>query len=199
MKNKIDRFSYTDFECLKCGECCKAGYDVYIIKKDIKNWKALEKQEFLNFIIVNPHCISINNGTELNSEDGNTIKRIYKNYRNPDKRIKELLGFIQKTHLYYGQNSLRRYIKTILPDLNYDPLLVPKSFNIMLKGIDFGLEYILKTDVTGQCSFLNLNLCSINNYKPYACAKYPYLKDNCIRKDNLFTTICRGLKKVKEI
>ncbi|MFW9819938.1 MAG: YkgJ family cysteine cluster protein [Candidatus Thorarchaeota archaeon] len=199
MKIKIDRCSYTDFECLKCGECCKAGYDVHVIRKDIVKWKDLDKQELLDFIIIDPQCISQNDGTELNSEDGITIKRIRKSLRNSDKKIEELVEFIKKNHLYFGQNSLCQYIKTILPDLNYDPLLIPKSFDIILKGLDFGIEYILKADMTGKCSFLNLNLCSIYNYKPIACTRFPYIKDNCLRKDNIFTTICRGLKKVKEL
>jgi Fe-S-cluster containining protein len=199
MRNKKEEFSYTDFVCLKCGECCKAGYDVYVIKKDIEKWKDLKKQELLDYIFIKPQCISVNNGTELNSEDGNTIKRIHNNYRNSDKKIEDLINFIQKTHLNRGQNSLRQYIKTILPNLKYDPLLVPISFDIILKGLEFGLEYILKTDVSGKCSFLNLNLCSIYKYKPIACTRFPLIKDNCLRKDNIFTTICRGLKRVKEI
>ena len=199
MNQRKEEFSYTNFECLMCGECCKAGYDVHVIRKDIEKWKELEKQELLDYILINPECISINNGTELNSKEGNTIKRIRKNYRNSGKKIEELIGFIQNTHLYCGQNYLRKYIKTILPDLNYDPLLVPKSFDIMLKGLDFGLEYILKTDVYGKCSLLNMNLCSIYNYKPFACTKFPYINENCLRRDNLFITVCRGLKKVKEL
>ncbi len=199
MKNKTGEFSYTDFECLRCGECCKAGYDVHVIKKDIEKWQDLEKRELLDYIFINPQCIAVDNGTELNSEDGNTIKRIYKNFRNSNKKIEELVEFIKKTHLNYGRNSLHQYVKTILSDLNYDPLLVPKSFDIILKGLEYGLEYILKTDITGKCSLLQLNLCSIYTYKPIACTKFPYIEENCLRKDNLFKTICRSLKKVKEI
>jgi Fe-S-cluster containining protein len=199
MKVMKGGFSYTDFECIKCGECCKAGYDVYVVKKDIEKWKELEKQDLIEYIIINPQCISLNNGTELNSENGCTIRRIRKNFRNSDEKIEELVEFIKKSHLNFGQSSLRQYVKTILPDLNYDPIIVPKSFDIILKGLEFGLEYILKSDITGKCSFLNLNLCTIYKYKPIACTRFPYLKENCLRKDNLFTTICRGLKKVKEI
>ncbi|MFX0021563.1 MAG: YkgJ family cysteine cluster protein [Candidatus Hermodarchaeota archaeon] len=199
MKEKKGRFSYTDFECIKCGECCKAGYDVYVINKDIEKWKDLDKQELLEYIFINPQCISLNNGTEFNSEDGNTIKRIWKNFKDSDKKVDELIEFIKKNHLYCGQNSLRRYVKTILPDINYDPLLAPKSFDIILKGLEFGLEYILKTDMTGKCSFLKLNLCSIYKYKPIACTRFPYTKEKCLRKDNILTIVCKGLRKVKEL
>lgn len=197
IKSKANDFSISDFECVLCGECCRAGYEAYVNREDVKKWKILDKNELLENIIINPQCISVNNETELNSEDGNILKRIRKQFKNFDRKIKELIEFIQKNHLYYGKNCLRLYIKTILPDFDYDPVLVPKSFNSILKGLDFGLEYIIKTDVSGKCTFLNLNLCSINDFKPIGCKKFPYTKDKCLRKDELFLSVCRGLKKVK--
>lgn len=196
MKSKLNDFFISNFKCMKCGECCRAGYDVYINKEDIEKWKILDKNELLDHIIINPQCISINNETELNSEDGNTIKRIRRNFKNFDRRIKELVEFIQENHLYYGKTGLCLYIKTILLDLDYDPVLVPKSFNSILKGLDFGLEYIIKTDVSGKCPFLNLNLCSIHDIKPIGCKKFPYTNDKCLRKDELFLSVCSGLKNV---
>jgi Fe-S-cluster containining protein len=179
MKNMRERFSYTDFKCIKCGECCKAGYNVHVIKRDIDKWKEFERKELLNYLYLNPQCISI-----ISEDQKILTSQIFKNNKN---KIEELVEFIRKTHLNCGQNNL------------CDPLIIPKSYDIMLIGIELGLEYILKTDRTGKCSFLKMNLCSIYEYKPSACTRFPYTKDNCLRKDKLFTAICSELKKVKEM
>jgi Fe-S-cluster containining protein len=161
-------------------------------------WKKLKKIEILENIIINPQCISINNKTELNSKEGNTIERIREKYNNFDSKIEELKDFIKKNHLFYGRNCLRQYNKTFLSNLGFDPVLVPKNFDYIIKGLNYGLEYIIKTDVSGTCPFLTLNLCSIHDFKPMGCKNFPYTKNKCLRKDNLFSSICSGLKKVKE-
>jgi Fe-S-cluster containining protein len=196
IKNGAKNSSIHDFECLRCGECCRAGYDVYIKREDVENWKKLEKKELLENIIINSACISINNKTECNSEEGISIKRIKKKYNNFSKKLEELRRFIQNNHEYRGKNCLRQYIKTILLDLAYDPLLAPKSFNTILKGLEFGLEYILKTDASGKCPFLNLNLCLIHDFKPIACKNFPYARYKQLRNDKSFLTKCRGFKNI---
>lgn len=60
-----------------------------------------------------------------------------------------------------------------------DPVLIPKSFNAMLKGIDLGWEYIIKADIYGKCPFLFLNQCIIHIFKPLGCYLFPYKKENC--------------------
>lgn len=182
-----------------CGECCRSGYDIHVQEQDINQWRKLEKFEFLDNIIIKTQCISINDGTELNCEDGHIIKRIKKDYKNSDKKIEELIKFIQTNHDYYGKSCLRLDLKTIIPNLDYDPVLKPKNFNVILKGIELGLDYIIKTNVNGECPYLTLNLCSINDFKPIGCKKFPYTKDKCLRKDDFFLSICRGVKKIKEI
>jgi Fe-S-cluster containining protein len=173
-----------------CGECCKVGYDVYIDKKDVRKWKKLKKVELLDNILVKPDCISLNNGTEFNSTEGITIKKIKKTYANYEKKFKELVEFLQKNHYYCGMNSFRKYTKTILPNIEYDPLLIPKSYDIILKGIDkFKLDYIIKKDRSGKCIFLRLNYCQIHDIKPIACAKFPFTHENCLRKDPVFRSI----------
>jgi len=182
-----------------CGECCRAGYDVHINKIDAQKWKKMEKNELLEHFTIRLNCISINDGTELNSEDGKTIKMIRANYSNSDQKIQELVEFIRENHLYCGKSCFRQYWKTVVPEFDYDPILVPKSYDVMIKGFDLGLEYIIKTDISGVCPFLNLNLCSIHDFKPMGCKKFPYEKDRCLRKDELFLSVCKGLKKIKQI
>jgi Fe-S-cluster containining protein len=181
-----------------CGECCKAGYDVYVSIKDVENWKKLKKFELLENVMVKPQCISLNNGTEFNSKQGITLNKIKKTYKNYDKKVKELIEFLQKYHDYYGTNGLREYTKTILPDLKYDPILTPKNYNVILKGIDiFKLDYVLEKDPSGKCFFLKLNRCQIHDIKPIACRKFPFTKNKCLRNDHIFESICNAYNKLR--
>ncbi|MFX0049278.1 MAG: YkgJ family cysteine cluster protein [Candidatus Hermodarchaeota archaeon] len=62
------------------------------------------------------------------------------------------------------------------------PVLTPKSFNVILKGSDIGLEYIIEADISDKCPFLYLNRCLIHNFKPIGCYLFPYNKDNCFSR-----------------
>ena len=155
----------------------------------------LEQVELLDYSMIQPECISINNHTELNSDWGSTIKRIKKESPYFTIKIKELINFIQEKHLYYGISCLRSYIKTIIPEVGYDPIFSPKNFKVILAGLDLGLKYIIRTDSNGACPFLKLNKCSINKIKPLDCKSFPYHKDGSLRRDHPFISICSGLHK----
>ncbi|MFW9782324.1 MAG: YkgJ family cysteine cluster protein [Candidatus Heimdallarchaeota archaeon] len=113
-----------NFDCKMCGECCCAGYDIYINKKDIENWEKLEKSELLDYIII-----------KQQSDSGRSF-----------------------THTLEAEN-----------------------FKSILKGFDFGLEYIIETDDSGKCPFLIFKLCSIHNFRPIGCKSFPFTKDDCLR------------------
>ena len=185
-----------DFKCALCGECCRAGYEVRVQRDDAVKWMNLDKLEILDNIIINPECISIDNKTEINSEEGITVKEIKKLGSNIEKRLKELIRFIQKSHLYYGKGCERSYTKTIIPDVGYDPVFTPKSFKSLLIGLDFGLKYIIRTNKSRACTFLKLNKCSIHKVKPLDCQRFPYNEDGYIRKDYPFLSICNGLQRI---
>lgn len=145
-------------------------------------------------------CISINNHTELNSKEGTVLKEIKKEHVNYKTKLKELIAFIHETHLYFGTNCLRNYIKTIIPDIGYDPVLSPKNFRVLLKGLGLGLKYIIRNGSDGACPFLNLNRCLINDIKPNDCTRFPYNEDGSLRMDYPFISICNGLiRKQKHI
>lgn len=158
----------------------------------------LKKGELLDNIVIKPECISIDNNTELNSNEGFTIKKIKKENPYFKKKLGKLVDFIQRSHLYYGKSCLRRYIKTIIPDVGYDPVFTPKTFSSILKGLDFGLKYIIKTDASSACPFLKLNECSIHKIKPLDCKRFPYNDDSSLRSDYPFISICNGLKRMRE-
>ncbi|MBY9017927.1 MAG: hypothetical protein KGD66_03750 [Candidatus Lokiarchaeota archaeon] len=188
------------FKCIKCGECCRAGYNVYIQKIDIEKWKKIERNELLEHIIINPKCIAINDNIEFNSVRGTTLAKIRanKNYRDYNGKFNLLIRFIQKNHRYYGKNPSYLDIWTIIPNQESDPIYIPKDFETILNGLELGLEYILHSDAFGRCPFLKLNLCLIHEIKPLACKKFPYTKEQCLRNDDIYLLICRCLEKVKE-
>jgi Fe-S-cluster containining protein len=122
-------FFINDFKCLKCGECCRAGFVIHISKVDVEKWRKLNKYNILDHI---------------------KIKSLLQReaYRLVDKR----------------SNSL--------------------SFDNVIKGMDNGLEYVFNLDFKGKCPFLELNLCSIHNYKPIGCINFPYIKKKCLSYDS---------------
>ena len=81
-----------------------------------------------------------------------------------------------------------------MPNMRYNPILIPKSFDIVFEGLKQGLNYIIKLNSDGSCPFLNLNLCSIQNFKPKVCKRFPYDKDGGIKEDNYFFSLCEDLK-----
>ncbi len=173
-----------NFECLMCGECCRAGYEVHICKEEVKKWKMLKKHELLENAMIKPECIEVKNEETPKNCEFTALKE-------------ELIDFILKNHLYYGKSSLRKHITTIIPNVDEDPIFAPKDFNTILKGLSSGLKYILRTDAYGTCPYLNLNLCSINTYKPIACKRFPYTQFNYLRNEKLFLNICEGIKRLK--
>ena len=181
---------------MKCGECCRAGYEVYIQSADVKQWMRLEKKDFLKHVLINPECISVenNDNTKANSSNINNKKGIESQELNDEKN--ELIDFITRNHSYYGQSPLRYHINTILPDVKQDPILIPHDFKTMLEGINLGLNYIIENDEYGNCAFLELNECIIHDLKPIACKRFPFTKDKCLRKEELFTINCKAIKTI---
>lgn len=146
--------------------------------------------------MIDPKCISSNMDIKTinNSENGNTTVKKEQEDQEFDIKNNKLIEFIQKNHSYYGQSPLRFHLDTILPYTKQDPILIPHNFNIMLEGIKLGLDYIVECDSYGNCSFLDLNECTIHEVKPIACKNFPFTKDKCLRNDDIYVSICRGIK-----
>jgi len=198
LKWNYEAFDGSDFQCLKCGECCRAGYEVYIQSTDVKRWMNLGKEEFLKRIIINPECISVEKYYPYKVNEINIRNNKQNNSREHNTKKNELIDFITKNHSYYGQSPLRYHINTILPDVKQDPILIPNDFKTLLKGINLGLNYIIENDEYGNCAFLDLNECRIHDLKPIACKRFPFTKDKCLRKEELFTINCKGIKTIEE-
>ncbi len=190
--NKIE----SKHRCVKCGECCRAGYKVFIKRDDFRDWENNGKTKILEHIKIDPKCISLNEFNEHMKKDGKAIRKIKNIYMNQDykKKLCELIVFIQENHFYQGKEYNPLDFTTIMPYMKFNPILIPKSFDIVFSSLKRGLNYIIKLDPNGRCPFLNLNLCTIQNNKPSACKRFPYTKNGCIRDDDYFFSICMGLK-----
>ena len=168
------------FKCLKCANCCESGIKIYISKKDIINWEKLHRKDFLKFIQICPTTIS-----------PLYLSKIEKKIR------KKLLEFIISNHNYERDGDgfviERPYLKR---NWNSRPILNPRSFDVINKGIELGLKYMISNEFNAKCPFLKDNLCSIHKIKPIACVKFPYYEPDKVCVENHILEICKGIKKI---
>ena len=109
-------------------------------------------------------------------------------------KLDKLKKFILKNHEFLG-NGPPLPIYTFIPDLGRTPILVPKSLKVLLKGLKWGLVYILKFKLSGSCPFLKDNLCSIQEIKPKVCRIFPFNEKGDLKVDEYFINMCQGLTK----
>lgn len=190
MDNKL--FFMYDFKCLKCGGCCRSGYIIYIDRLDIEKWNKLGGTKIIDHISINNKSISklILENNSLLDEEKDNLGEITKDYD-------YLMEFIKKSHHIRNKNSLSISIESISDIVKFNLILIPKSFKLMMRSIDYGFTYIIMTDSLGKCPFLDMNLCSIHNYKPIGCIKFPYLKEQCLYEKNNSIIGKTKVKKVK--
>lgn len=181
------------YSCKKCGNCCRAGLEVLIEREDIQLWKRIGKTNMKGYIQIDPKCISFTGLGGYHIEEANILMDIRDKYNDKDfnKKLDELKDFILLNHDYLGKGPPLP-IYTFLPNLGRTPILIPKNFNILMKGLERGLIYILRFEIGGYCPFLKENLCSINEFKPNVCKSFPYDKLGELRMDNFFLKNCKG-------
>jgi len=196
MNNREQKDKEFKYECVQCGNCCRAGFEVVIEKEDVERWIKLEQNEFFQFIQIDPKCISPNGLGGYHIEEVNTLKRIEEKYKDNEvnEKREELKEFILNNHIYIGKGSPLP-IYTFLPDLGRTPILIPKSFRVIWEGLEWGLVYTLKFELGGYCPFLKENLCSIHKIKPNVCRSFPYNNKGELKIDDYFIKICKGITK----
>ncbi|TFG14937.1 MAG: hypothetical protein EU535_02420 [Promethearchaeota archaeon] len=125
------------YECVKCGNCCRAGFEVNLEKEDIERWIKAGKLDFCHYIQVDPKCISSTGLGGFHIEEMNTLEMLQKKYQNKDydKKLKQLKEFILMNHTYLGKGPPLP-IYTFLPNLGRTPILIPKNFDIIIEGLD---------------------------------------------------------------
>ncbi|TFG07155.1 MAG: hypothetical protein EU539_05750 [Promethearchaeota archaeon] len=186
-----------EFKCVQCGECCRAGFKVTIKKEDVKLWKELEKSEILEHLKLDPECISLKEFNYHMDKDGSAVmkSKMLTNSNNLNVKLNNLVDFIHKKHDYQGSGSYPLDYFTIIPNMRNNPILIPKSYEIILEGMKLGLNYIINLDSRGFCPFLKLNSCIIHEFKPFDCKRFPFGYNGNLRNDNYFLALCKGLKR----
>ena len=170
---------------MKCGECCRAGYDVYVEKNDIEKWQDLGKTSLLRHLMINMKSSILKNNLNITEKDGNLS--IKKKINNPDINLDLLAEFIIKNHYNFDQEPQNSDCDTISNGYDQDPILVPIGFKIMLKGLNMGLDYLIRQNSDHHCSYLKNNECLIQDIKPSACKRFPFTTDKCLRANDLLS------------
>ena len=170
--------SQYEFECRKCGKCCKV-LEVTITEEDIVKWKKTKQNLYLNFIGICPMTFSSIKLKEMEEEKRNKV-----------------VDFILANHEYWGEGN-GFPIRNPYFDRNWGsrPILKPRTFDIMIQGMQLGLEYILINDFHKKCPFLKKHLCVINDIKPFFCSLFPSNRDHELRLDPFILKLCKGFKK----
>ncbi len=196
MNNREQRDKEFKYECVQCGNCCRAGLEVVIEKEDIERWIKIKQNEFFQFIQIDPKCISPTGLGGYHIEEVNTLKRIEEKYKNNEvkEKLEELKQFILNNHFYIGKGSPLP-IYTFLSDLGRNPIIIPKNFKVILEGLEWGLIYILRFELGGYCPFLKENLCLIHKIKPNVCRSFPYNNKGKLKIEDYFIKICKGITK----
>lgn len=184
------------FNCNQCGNCCRAVFEVVIQKEDIEKWINGGHSDFYQFVQIDAKSISPTGLGGFHIEEVNTLEILKKKYKDKTykKKLAKLKNFILKNHKFLG-NGLPLPIHTFITDLGRTPILVPKSLKKLLKGLEWGLVYIIKFEVGGYCPFLDKNLCSIHDIKPKVCRSFPYNEEGELKVDEFLINICQGLMK----
>lgn len=186
-----------EYECLRCGECCRGTFAITIEERDIVLWKELGKEELLDHVQLLPESIAMKDEHGIHLKEGRGIKWLRNNYPAHQvlSRISELRQFIEKTHLYFGESKTLEAVYSIFPNMRWTPIFLPKKFDAVLEGLQRGLKYAILTDSYGKCPFLHLNDCLIQEYKPYCCQKFPYDRRGHLKIDDYRLEKCKGLKR----
>jgi len=113
IKNQGEIIHY-QYNCVQCAECCRYGLKIEIEKGDVERWRKLEKEDFLQYIQLDPFSIR-SKADPLNKKDGKAVKRIRKETHNEKEfrnRLDELINFIEKSHNYFGKDTkIKRSIR----------------------------------------------------------------------------------------
>jgi len=196
-KGKLVKYKY---QCVRCAECCRGNFEIYIREEDIRTWMKLEEVDWaLESIRLRPEGIATRDEFGEYNKIGKTLKRLMEKYgeKNYPEKLEELKQFIEGAHLYFGEDKKRPEVHSILEPMRMTPILFPKDLKTIQKGLEWGLEYVICTDAYGFCPFLELNDCSINEYKPLACKSFPYDKEGNLKVNDYRLRTCQGFKKIQ--
>jgi Fe-S-cluster containining protein len=189
-----------EYKCIKCGDCCRAGLEISIRKEDVLTWIKAGKEDYVSYVQIDPKSISSEGLGGYHIEEENALLDLLKNYGEEkyEEKKKELEAFIIKNHYYLGKGIVPLPIYTFIENLGRMPVLVPRSFQIVLEGMKWGIAYILKYYLNRFCPFQKDNMCSIHDIKPHDCKKFPYDDKGNLKTDPHILKICKGINSLEE-
>ena len=170
-----------EYRCIHCARCCRGIIQVIIYEDDLRKLIQDEGSHIVHNLMLNPISFS-----PLKFE------------KMEEKQRLKVIDFILKNHEYSGEGDGfqidRPFVKR---NWGSRPILVPKTPEIILQGMDLDLEYILTHELHGQCPFLNGNFCTIQASKPKVCRQFPFDRENRLRVDDFVLSTCRGVQPVE--
>jgi len=183
-----------EFNCIKCGKCCRAHLEISIRREDIVNWIQAGKNDYYQYIQIDPKSISAEGLGGYHIEEENALLELLKSYKNKqyEEKKKALESFILKNHTFHGKDNVPLPIYTFIPNLGRMPILIPRSLHVVLEGLKWSITYILKYQSDGCCPFQVDNLCSIHDLKPQDCKRFPYDKEGNLKTENFIIKLCKG-------
>jgi Fe-S-cluster containining protein len=189
-----------EYNCIKCGKCCRAGLEISIRKDDVLRWIRAERHDYFQHVQIDPKSISSEGLGGYHIEEGNALLELLKAYSDKEyeNKKKELEAFILKNHTYQGKDNIPLPIYTYIQVLGRMPILIPRSFQVMLEGMKWGIVYILKYQSNRSCPFQKDNLCSIHDIKPNDCKRFPYDNEGKLKTDSFFLKMCKGIRSLQE-
>ncbi len=192
-----------NYQCQKCGTCCRQPWEIIILKEDVLKWEHAGKREFLKHIQINPISISpAGLGDRRFGVPVIELPQMEPTEKFSETRLKLVMQFVLENHNFLGEGTLHLPVhgffafffptNTYFEGMGERPIFSPKSFKALLDGLDLGLQYILIFDPEGHCQFLDDNLCSIHDLKPTACRIFPLDADGSLRVEEKLLTLCPG-------
>ena len=204
-----------NYNCQMCGNCCRQYWDVIITKGDLLMWDQAGKGTVLESIQISPLSISpaglgdprfggsfIEVPLLLETKVGDGAKNY--NEIEFEKKVNLIKDFVLMHHNYLGEGTshlpIHDYFSFFFPIETYFegkgswPIFSPKSFRVVLDGMELGLKYVLLFDSIGHCKFLKKNLCSIHEFKPQACKMFPLDAEGKLRLNDRVLKLCKGIE-----
>lgn len=174
---------YYRFECFHCGDCCRF-LDILLEKGDILKWIA-EDRDFLQYIQIQPESTSANLFVKAEIEG----------------KLNALKQFIlEKHHRSLGENFQRDSVTSahlFLPELGANCILSPKTYQVILEGLDWDIKYMLLLKASGDCVFFTGQGCAIYETKPAICTNFPFEADGTLAVNDYTLQLCKGIKRIE--
>lgn len=195
-------------ECIRCGACCRRAYAIIIRGSDVDRWIQEGRDDIARGLQVDLKSVSpaaliplswYSTHPPVDEVDPAAPEHAFVNAHKV--QFDALASFLQDYHDNIGTGSSKPgpFIPFwFLPCMDFRSILRPKDLAVVKHGLEHGIRYVTIMAITGACSFLENNECSIHGSKPTDCAEYP-VKEQLEREPAAmarFIEVCKGARKL---